>query len=144
METVYLNGTLQHNNVFFMPGLCCIVILKIYAIVCLIFEFLNGVIFFFILNRSLQHKLLLHMSSNRRRYFLRTVTLGTGALVTGTPALARVITDESDRLFEEHTATRPGGFNMCGYAAPKMDKVRIGIVGLGMRGPGAVSRFVLY
>ncbi len=79
------------------------------------------------------------MASNRRN-FLRTVTLGTGALVTGTPALARVITDESDRLFEEPAATRPGGFNMCGYAAPKMDKVRIGIVGLGMRGPGAVSR----
>ncbi len=29
---------------------------------------------------------------------------------------------------------------MCGYAAPKIDKVRIGIIGLGMRGPGAVQR----
>jgi predicted dehydrogenase len=31
-------------------------------------------------------------------------------------------------------------FNMCGYAAPKLDKVRIGHIGLGMRGPGAVER----
>jgi predicted dehydrogenase len=29
---------------------------------------------------------------------------------------------------------------MSGFAAPKLDKVRIGIVGLGMRGPGAVER----
>ncbi|MBK8390185.1 MAG: hypothetical protein IPL23_13310 [Saprospiraceae bacterium] len=30
--------------------------------------------------------------------------------------------------------------NMSGYAAPKMGKVRIGFIGLGMRGPGAVER----
>ena len=31
-------------------------------------------------------------------------------------------------------------FNMCGFAAPKLDKVRIGFIGLGNRGPGAVKR----
>jgi predicted dehydrogenase len=31
-------------------------------------------------------------------------------------------------------------FNMCGYAAPKIETVRIGVVGLGNRGPGAVER----
>lgn len=31
-------------------------------------------------------------------------------------------------------------FNMCGYAAPKLETVRIGFVGLGNRGPGAVKR----
>jgi len=31
-------------------------------------------------------------------------------------------------------------FNMCGYAAPKLDVVRIGVVGLGMRGSDAVER----
>ncbi len=30
--------------------------------------------------------------------------------------------------------------NMCGYAAPKLDKIRVGIIGLGMRGKGAVKR----
>ncbi len=29
---------------------------------------------------------------------------------------------------------------MSGYAAPKIDKVRIGFIGQGMRGPGAVQR----
>ncbi len=31
-------------------------------------------------------------------------------------------------------------FNMCGYAAPKLETVRIGFVGLGNRGPDAVKR----
>ena len=31
-------------------------------------------------------------------------------------------------------------FNMCGYAAPAMETVRIGFIGLGNRGPGAVMR----
>ncbi|MHC4506493.1 MAG: Gfo/Idh/MocA family protein, partial [Planctomycetota bacterium] len=30
--------------------------------------------------------------------------------------------------------------NMCGYAAEPIEKVRVGVIGLGMRGPGAVSR----
>jgi predicted dehydrogenase len=31
-------------------------------------------------------------------------------------------------------------FNMCGFAAPKIPTVRIGFIGLGNRGPGAVER----
>ncbi|MHC4502826.1 MAG: hypothetical protein ACYTFI_05935, partial [Planctomycetota bacterium] len=39
------------------------------------------------------------------------------------------------------TAARAAGrTNMCGFAAKPMDKVRIGIIGLGARGPGAVNR----
>lgn len=30
--------------------------------------------------------------------------------------------------------------NMCGFAAPPLDRIRVGVVGLGMRGPGAVER----
>jgi len=77
------------------------------------------------------------MSSNRRN-FLKNITLGTGALVAGTPVFAKVVTDEADHA--EFRQSKNGSFNMCGYAAPKMDKVRIGIIGLGMRGPGAVDR----
>ena len=40
-------------------------------------------------------------------------------------------------------ATRPQKFNMSGYAAPKLDKVRIGFIGLGNRGPGHVSSMSL-
>ena len=31
-------------------------------------------------------------------------------------------------------------FNMSGFAAPKIDKIKVAIIGLGMRGPGAVDR----
>jgi len=73
------------------------------------------------------------MSSNRRQ-FIRNLTLGSGALATGINATAN---DYADLAYP---AKHPALFNMCGYAAPKMDKVRIGIIGLGMRGPGAVER----
>ncbi len=73
------------------------------------------------------------MSSNRRQ-FIRNLTLGSGALATGINATA------NDFVDLDYPANHPALFNMCGYAAPKMDKVRIGIIGLGMRGPGAVER----
>ncbi|MGL6266641.1 MAG: acetylgalactosaminidase, partial [Chitinophagaceae bacterium] len=73
------------------------------------------------------------MSSNRRQ-FIRNLTLGSGALATGITATAKDFTEL------ENPANHAALFNMCGYAAPKMDKVRIGIIGLGMRGPGAVER----
>lgn len=73
------------------------------------------------------------MSSNRRQ-FIRNLTLGSGALATGITATAN---EYSDFVYP---AKQPSLFNMCGYAAPKMDKVRIGIIGLGNRGPGAVER----
>ncbi|NLA25740.1 MAG: Gfo/Idh/MocA family oxidoreductase, partial [Bacteroidales bacterium] len=41
-----------------------------------------------------------------------------------------------------HIPERPAGVeDMIAYAAPKIDTVKIGIVGLGMRGIGAVERF---
>ena len=79
--------------------------------------------------------------SSQRRNFLRQLTIGTGALVTGMPSFASVIADESDRSsMLQQLEQQTTGFNMCGYAAPKLDKVRVGIIGLGMRGPGAVER----
>jgi predicted dehydrogenase len=71
------------------------------------------------------------MSTNRRN-FLRNITLGSGALAAGLGADARPAS--------VIPRTLPTGSNMSGFAAEKMDKVRIGIIGLGMRGPGAVER----
>ena len=79
------------------------------------------------------------MPSNRRN-FLRKLTVGTGAILTGLPSFANVVSDENDRLKLYNLKLSAESFNMCGYAAPKIDKVRIGIIGLGMRGPGAVER----
>lgn len=33
-----------------------------------------------------------------------------------------------------------GRRNMCGFSAPSIGKIKIGIIGLGMRGGGAVNR----
>jgi hypothetical protein len=77
------------------------------------------------------------MKSNRRN-FLRNITLGSGVLAVGLPSIGK-----SANVFEEDHVVPQNGkqqFNMSGYAAPKLDKVRIGIIGLGMRGPGAVQR----
>ena len=71
------------------------------------------------------------MSSNRRK-FLRQFAAGSSLLAVGDPAMASLI--------KEQTPPSSANFNMCGYAAPKLEVVRIGIVGLGMRGSDAVER----
>ena len=79
------------------------------------------------------------MKSNRRS-FLQKVTIGTSSLLAGLPVLARVKRDEADQLPLSSYENDQQRFNMCGYGAPKLNVVRIGIVGLGMRGSGAVER----
>ncbi|MBZ5856751.1 Gfo/Idh/MocA family protein [Flavihumibacter profundi] len=79
------------------------------------------------------------MSSNRRN-FLRNITLGTSAIVSGLPAWAVGNEIDGEANNKRLGNQQPGHFNMSGFAAPKLDKVRIGFVGLGMRGPGAVER----
>jgi len=76
------------------------------------------------------------MASNRRD-FLRSSLLGAGILSTGLTSLV-IIPEEASAKAKK--AGRSQAFNMSGYAAPKLDKVRVGLVGLGNRGPGAVER----
>ncbi len=71
--------------------------------------------------------------SSDRRNFLRNITLSAGAIAAG---VTRVVAEEG--LPETYTGKKT--FNMCGYAAPKLETVRIGVVGLGMRGSDAVER----
>ena len=82
------------------------------------------------------------MKENRRR-FLRNISLGTAAISAGIPLLASPLHKGQQHAKEEldqHPDSGSADFNMCGYAAPKMEMVRIGIIGLGMRGPDAVKR----
>ncbi|HLN71958.1 MAG TPA: Gfo/Idh/MocA family oxidoreductase [Prolixibacteraceae bacterium] len=76
------------------------------------------------------------MASNRRD-FLRTSLLSAGVLATGFTGQASSIINDPSEGKKDRKKQR---FNMSGYAAPRLDKVRIGIIGLGMRGPGAVER----
>ncbi|MBI5856333.1 MAG: Gfo/Idh/MocA family oxidoreductase [Sphingobacteriales bacterium] len=78
---------------------------------------------------------------NNRRKFLRRVIVGTGALAVGIPGLAKMsgTGDEEINRSKENEASDQH-FNMCGYAAPKIETVRIAVVGLGQRGSEAVER----
>ncbi len=69
------------------------------------------------------------MSTSRRK-FLRNITLGAGALTTGIDSVSQ----------PSGPHLQPAGFNMSGYAAPKIETVRIGVIGLGQRGSDAVAR----
>lgn len=72
---------------------------------------------------------------NNRRDFLKISSLA-GLSLLGPSAIATA----PGLRKKEKQAVRPPQFNMSGYRAPALDVVRVGIVGLGMRGPGAVQR----
>lgn len=75
------------------------------------------------------------MKSNRRK-FLQNI--GTSAAVISLPSISNAaVKSENSEIAKPKTNQ---AFNMCGFAAPKLDKVRIGFIGLGNRGPGAVKR----
>ncbi|MGN6508282.1 MAG: Gfo/Idh/MocA family protein [Chitinophaga sp.] len=79
--------------------------------------------------------------SATRRNFLRQLAVGSGALAMGLPSFAAPAMP-SDRELKTalEQSTKKQRFNMSGYAAPKIDKVRICFIGQGQRGPGAVQR----
>ncbi len=82
------------------------------------------------------------MSTNRRDFLKISSLAGIGLAGAGlaggctTAAHQTKLANTAQQAQRKHTQR----FNMSGYAAPKLNKVRIGFVGLGMRGPGAVNR----
>jgi len=81
-----------------------------------------------------------------RRDFLKVASVasvGIGVLSTG---LAASNSTKSNKVLpfsdieESAKKIHLQLFNMCGYAAPKIETVRLGIIGLGQRGPMAVER----
>jgi len=77
------------------------------------------------------------MKSNRRNFLklsgLAGIGLASTNILDGREAVAAPLGSNSIQQGGKH-------FNMSGYAAPKIETVRIGFIGLGNRGPGAVSR----
>lgn len=84
------------------------------------------------------------MKTTRRNFFRITGAAGAGILTGGLSPLASKDhkMPSSNMAYIEEAANRKHSqrFNMSGYAAPRIDTVRIGFIGLGMRGPGAVER----
>ena len=78
------------------------------------------------------------MDNNKRREFLKS----TGLMGLGLFGAGSAFGMDLEKLPAEAARgiNRIQSFNMSGFAAPKLETVRVGIVGLGMRGPGAVDR----
>lgn len=85
------------------------------------------------------------MKTNRRN-FLRTATVaGAGAIAAGTVSSCsrqKETTEFMPEVRKAVLASHSQKFNMTGYSAPPLEKIRIGFIGLGQRGPGAVERMV--
>lgn len=83
------------------------------------------------------------MTTNRRS-FLKNLALGSGVLATGPLAASgcNTVNGQEKVAHIRKSAQRVPAmnFNMSGYAAPKLDTVRVAIVGIGDRGAGAVQR----
>ncbi len=84
------------------------------------------------------------MKTNRRKFFQIAGLAGTGLIAGGmsscrqSGADTRSINLESIRRAAELKHSQQ--FNMSGYVAPRLDTVRIGIIGLGVRGSMALER----
>lgn len=81
------------------------------------------------------------MQTNRRNFLKLSGAAGLG-MVTGcqTRATDPVSQESLKHIRTEANLQIPSIFNMSGYAAPPIETVRIGIVGMGSRGGGAVTR----
>jgi hypothetical protein len=77
---------------------------------------------------------------NNRREFLKLTGLVTGAALLPGCSTAGQAAGQLGHIRKAAESTRPQRFNMCGYAAPKIETVRVGFVGVGNRGSAAVER----
>ena len=85
---------------------------------------------------------------NNRRDFLKIAGLAGLSLTAANTLYAQTVVDEQDfnnlpKRIEKYQKRHQQHFNMSGYAAPKIDTVRIGIIGTGNRGShhaGTISR----
>ena len=79
------------------------------------------------------------MKTNRRRFIKVAGVTVTGMMAADMAGMSTVQKNKQSDPFahtkeiseQEHKQL----FNMCGYSAPKLEKVRVGFIGLGNRGP---------
>jgi predicted dehydrogenase len=82
------------------------------------------------------------MKSNRRNFLKTAAFAGAGTMAGGllpglTPQEAKT---KMQNILDSVKKTHTQRFNMSGYAAPAIPVIRVGIIGLGDRGSGAVER----
>ncbi|EOZ95148.1 Oxidoreductase, Gfo/Idh/MocA family [Indibacter alkaliphilus LW1] len=74
--------------------------------------------------------------SNNRRDFIKLA--GLGLVGSAIPQFSKA--ESPVQLLNLSQKRHDQLFNMSGFAAPKLETVRVGVIGLGQRGPGAVDR----
>lgn len=83
------------------------------------------------------------MKTNRRNFLRTAAVAGAGTITAASVASCsrrEKSTEAMAAIREAVMAVHSQTFNMSGYAAPPLEKVRTAFIGLGMRGPGAVER----
>jgi len=84
------------------------------------------------------------MKNNRRDFLklsgLAGIGLASGSIFKSYAGEINGSAYDLDEQVRKYGTSRPQRFNMSGYSAPKIDTVRVGIIGIGNRGTGAVSR----
>lgn len=80
---------------------------------------------------------------NSRRDFIKLVGLGSlGAGIWGCRSNEKTVPYSLDEIRQSALKPHKQIFNMCGYAAPPIDTVRIAYIGLGARGSTAIQRIL--
>lgn len=86
------------------------------------------------------------MQLNRRSFLKIASATGISSLLpeklTGSEMLSeqQPSVRQLKTIYKDAYRKHPQSFNMCGYVAPKIETVRVGFIGIGARGRGAVSR----
>jgi len=82
------------------------------------------------------------MTTNRRNFLKNATLAGAGAMASGLISGCAPKQPESNLavILESVKKAHTQKFNMSGYAAPAIPIVRVGVIGLGDRGSGAVQR----
>ena len=75
------------------------------------------------------------MKNNRRDFLKKTSLAGLG--IAGVGALNGFASEPEKGPWVSKSTIQT--FNMCGYAAPKLETVRVGFIGLGQRGPSHLN-----
>ena len=78
------------------------------------------------------------MNSTRREFLVNTGLTATGLMAAN---VLRGAAPSATPTAANAGGSGPQRFNMSGYAAPKLERVRVGLIGIGNRGSGAISRF---
>ena len=83
------------------------------------------------------------MKTKRRDFLKLTGVAGLGFVSKAAigHAAEAPLTDQADlvQMSRQYQASHKQQFNMAGYAAPKLNTVRVGIIGMGNRGPGHMA-----